>query len=119
MPANIKAESPGRAMTLDAEALPLDMEHLSRQTLGDDALAAEVLKLFYTQTRGLADRMEAADMRNRRELAHALVGSARGVGAFRIAECAARIEKGEAGSSEIMHLSSLIDEVHEFILSLS
>ncbi|MCV0377860.1 Hpt domain-containing protein [Nitratireductor sp.] len=119
MPANIKAEAPGRVRELGPEGLPLDMEHLTRQTLGDKALATEVLKLFQTQTLGLVDRMEAADIRNRRELAHALVGSARGIGAFRVAECAARIEKGEAGAGEIMHLSSLIDEVHEFISSLS
>lgn len=119
MPANIKAEAPGRAMELDGEGLPLNMEHLTRQTLGDRALAAEVLKLFQTQTLGLVDRMGAADARDRRELAHALVGSARGIGAFRVAECAARIEKGETGPGEIMHLSSLIEEVHEFISSLS
>lgn len=76
--------------------LAIDLVHLSRQTLGDSALEAELLRLFDRQAQSLATRLEAETgphERNRRsELAHMLKGSARAIGAFALAEAAERFE---------------------------
>ncbi|WP_295812258.1 Hpt domain-containing protein [uncultured Nitratireductor sp.] len=99
-------------------ASPLDLEHLSRQTLGDETLALEILSMFRQQTEELGGRMHASDLQSRREMAHALVGSARGVGAVELADCAAHIEKMPSDERSITRLTGLIGEVNEFILAL-
>ena len=52
-----------------------------------------MLQLFVQQALSVRDQIAAADLKERLLLAHGLKGSARGVGAFAIAECAAEIEK--------------------------
>lgn len=65
---------------------PIDLVHLARQTLGDPELEREVLGLFVVQARSVLGMLaEAADQRRRMELAHTLKGSARSVGAWRVA----------------------------------
>ena len=67
----------------------LDLVHLARQTLGDRSLENELLTLFDRQAQHLLRQIEAgagyADRRLRRDLAHTLKGSARAVGALRVA----------------------------------
>lgn len=94
---------------------PVDRAHLARQTMGDSGLEREVLGMFLRQIETLAARMRAADPAARRELAHALCGSARGIGAFALAETAAAIEADPQNAVEIEHLGWRIDEVVEFI----
>jgi HPt (histidine-containing phosphotransfer) domain-containing protein len=73
---------------------PIDLVHLARQTLGDRALEAEILDLFMVQARALVDRLsETKDGRMRLEIAHTLKGSARAVGAFRVARAAEDCER--------------------------
>jgi HPt (histidine-containing phosphotransfer) domain-containing protein len=76
--------------------LAIDLVHLSRQTLGDGALEAELLRLFDRQALSLATRLEAETNPHERigrgELAHMLKGSARAIGAFGLAEAAERFE---------------------------
>lgn len=70
---------------------PLDLEHLSRMTLGDAELEQEVLAMFAEQ----AVRLLAAMTNLPAEagaLAHKLKGSARGIGAFAVADAAAHLE---------------------------
>lgn len=68
---------------------PIDLVHLARQTLGDRALEREVLDLFVLQARSVLDQLALArDQRQRMELAHTLKGSARSVGAWRVAGAA-------------------------------
>ena len=77
---------------------PLDLVHLSRRTLGDRTLEREVLSLFARQLDIYMDRLrDAADCRARQEAAHALVGSARAVGAFDVAREAKAIEQDPVG----------------------
>jgi HPt (histidine-containing phosphotransfer) domain-containing protein len=72
---------------------PIDLVHLARQTLGDRALEAEILDLFVVQARALVDRLvETGEARQRGDLAHTLKGSARAVGAFRVAQAAETCE---------------------------
>lgn len=74
-----------------AEAV--DLVHLSRQTFGDRALEREVLALFVTQSSTCIRRLERAATADARfEIAHTLKGSARSVGAWRVAEAAGALE---------------------------
>ena len=75
-----------------SRARPVDLAHLSRQTLGDRALEQEVLQLFVQQALSVRDQIAEAGKGERLRLAHGLKGSARGVGAFALADCLAEIE---------------------------
>ena len=69
----------------------LDRDHLYRMTLGDAELEQEVLAMFAEQ----AVRLLAAMTNLPAEagaLAHKLKGSARGIGAFAVADAAAHLE---------------------------
>jgi HPt (histidine-containing phosphotransfer) domain-containing protein len=70
---------------------PIDTEHLQRMTLGDAGLEREVLAMFSGQTVRLMREL-AAPSSDRCALAHTLKGSARAIGAFRVAEAAEFLE---------------------------
>lgn len=79
-----------------APTLPIDLSHLHRQTMGDRHLQREVLKMFLRHSREQIERLKKAEsMEARREAAHSLVGSAKGIGAFTIASIAAEIERAK------------------------
>ncbi len=74
----------------------LDLDHLSRQTLGNPALEREVLGLFLDHADRQVDLIRgAADIKARREAAHALLGTARAIGAAEISSLAGDIERRE------------------------
>jgi len=97
---------------------PVDLTHLSRQTLGDRALEQEVLQLFVQQALLVRDQIVEAAKAERLQLAHGLKGSARGIGAFAVADCLAEIEKQPEDRHLIRKLSTLIDEVRDFIAAI-
>lgn len=71
----------------------IDLQHLDRQTLGNRDLQREVLRLFLSQSDQQIERLRHADdLSERREAAHTLIGSARGIGAFSVAYIASEIE---------------------------
>ncbi|WP_375313697.1 Hpt domain-containing protein [Bradyrhizobium sp. A5] len=70
---------------------PLDLDHLSRMTLGDAELEQEVLAMFAEQAVRLIAAMAALPA-EAGALAHKLKGSARGIGAFTVADAAASLE---------------------------
>lgn len=72
---------------------PIDRAHLSRYTFGNAALEIEVLGLFAGQApETLAWLRTAETAKAWRDAAHTLKGSARAVGAWRVAELAERAE---------------------------
>ena len=71
---------------------PIDLVHLARMTFGDRSLEREVLTLFDRQAGLLMARMEAADPTAVLTIAHTLTGSARGIGAWRVARAAEALE---------------------------
>ena len=71
----------------------IDRAHLARMTLGDRALENEVLALFDLQASLLLARMQAAGPAAIGALAHTLKGSARGIGAWKVAEAAEHVER--------------------------
>ncbi|WP_029029632.1 Hpt domain-containing protein [Salinarimonas rosea] len=80
----------------------LDRAHLDAQTFGDADLAREVLGLFEGQLDRLPPLIaEAREPGARIDAAHTLKGSARGVGAFRVAACAEACEHGLRAGHEI------------------
>lgn len=70
---------------------PLDLDHLARMTLGDAGLEHEVLAMFAEQSTRLIAAMAALPA-DASALAHKLKGSARGIGAFAVADAAAQLE---------------------------
>lgn len=70
---------------------PLDLDHLARMTLGDAELEHEVLAMFAEQSIRLIAAMAALPA-DASALAHKLKGSARGIGAFAVADAAAHLE---------------------------
>jgi HPt (histidine-containing phosphotransfer) domain-containing protein len=71
---------------------PIDLVHLARTTMGDRSLEREVLQLFDRQADLLIARMRAAPPAGIAPLAHTLKGSARGIGAWRVARAAEMLE---------------------------
>ncbi len=91
---------------LQSEPLLLDLVHLSCHTFGDAALEMEVLRLFVSQAESTASALRcASDGQERARLYHLIKGSARGVGAFELAELA---ERGENDSRCDVHLEQTL-----------
>jgi hypothetical protein len=70
----------------------IDLAHLARMTLGERELEREVLDLFERQAGMLLARMACESPRVVAAHAHTLSGSARGIGAWKVAEAAATVE---------------------------
>jgi HPt (histidine-containing phosphotransfer) domain-containing protein len=110
---------PGGDVSGTAGSRPVDLAHLARQTMDDRALEQEVLALFVQQALSVRDKILDADAKERVLLAHGLKGSARGIGAFGVAECAAAIEKQPEDVRTLKKLGVLIEEVRDFIAAIS
>jgi HPt (histidine-containing phosphotransfer) domain-containing protein len=99
------------------EAAVIDAAHLARMTLGDRKLEREVLELFDRQAEMLLARMRAAEPAGVASLAHALVGSARGIGAWRVAAAAEALEAAIAatGQPALRELTAAVGEARRAI----
>jgi HPt (histidine-containing phosphotransfer) domain-containing protein len=90
---------------------PLDLDHLTRMTLGDAELGCEVLAMFAEQSARLIAAIAALPA-DASALAHKLKGSARGIGAFAVADAAAQFESAvRTGDDPPGALSALRDAV--------
>lgn len=124
----------GRAMTPELQRMdwmpspplapidsPLDLDHLSRMTLGDPDLEQEVLAMFAEQAARLIAAM-AAQPADTSMLAHKLKGSARGIGAFAVADAAAGLEMairtGHNSSDAFAALKEAVAEVRAAIAAI-
>lgn len=106
--------------------VPIDLAHLRRFTLGDHDLEMEILGLFIEQAPATIDSMvQASSDREWHRAAHTLKGSARAVGAWRIAELAEHAERiggisdRPACDSLLGHLKVAADEARKHITSLA
>lgn len=97
-PTNI---DPAEAPSLAPDDRPIDLVHLARTTLGDRSLEREVLQLFDRQSMLLIARMRTAAPSGVATLAHTLKGSARGIGAWRVARAAEALELAGARNGEV------------------
>lgn len=111
-------------LTPESEAAldrPIDLVHLSRQSLGDRDLETELLSLFDRQAGQIMARLSHCngngDRRWLHDLSHTLKGSARAVGAGRVARAAQAYEEalfGSAGADELAsHVARLAATVAE------
>ncbi len=96
-------------------ASAIDVAHLNRQTMGDRTLEREVLELFRRQARILLFRFEAlTNPVERAGVAHTLKGSARGIGANRVAFAAEELERAaNAGQSTGKALAEVAESIAE------
>ena len=100
---------------------PIDLDFLARQTLGDEGLEQEVLRLFDQMSHAYFERLETSTsvsdlLRN----LHTLRGAAAGVGAFALAELArvaeTELREGSPVNPErIEDLDMAVQEVSAFI----
>jgi HPt (histidine-containing phosphotransfer) domain-containing protein len=105
-----------------ADRPPIDIAHLSGMTQGNRALQSQVLELFDRQAELLLARMQEVTPAGVAGLAHTLAGSARAVGAWRVAEAAEALERavGETGrlAPELMRLTVAVEEAQFAIRDL-
>ena len=115
----------GSAMEMSCQAgeRPLDLVHLARMTLGDRSLEREVLQLFVRQAAMLLGRMHGAEADAVAALAHTLRGSARGLGAWRVAGAAELVELSVGADpatlvASVSALRSAVEEAQAIIADL-
>jgi HPt (histidine-containing phosphotransfer) domain-containing protein len=100
------------------------MVHLSRQTLGDPGLEAEVLRLFDQMVRVYFGRLEAASgSEDQLRHLHTIKGAAAGIGAFGLAQLARTAEEDVRGGSgltpeRVADLGIAVQEVSGFITEM-
>ena len=92
---------------------PIDFEHLKRMTLDDAGLEQEVLAMFAAQSAKLIGAL-ATLPDGAPDLAHTLKGSARAIGAFAVADAAARLEAVLASGADP---SDLLAELGNAVVS--
>lgn len=97
---------------------PIDLVHLARQTCGDRALEADVLGMLGRQLDTLMRRLDGAREEDRRQIAHSLKGTARNVGAFRLADSAERYETALRDETALAQLRLEAEAVSSFARSL-
>ncbi|MEM7424614.1 MAG: Hpt domain-containing protein [Pseudomonadota bacterium] len=105
-----------------AQGGPIDMKHLCHYTMGDVDLAQEVLNLFRVQARLYVEALQKPGSQDDWKLAaHTLKGSAQGIGADRLAECARACEQIVNGQSSapwdeaVAGMTAAFQEVDDFI----
>lgn len=115
---NMAFSMPGGETSDRRRARPIDLAHLSRQTMGDRELESEVLGLFVDQAQTVKRQLEKSNAKERLFLAHSLKGSSRSVGAAAIADCCGALEQNPLDKATITRLSRLIDEACDFVASI-
>lgn len=92
-----------RAADFDPELTDrvLDERHLRRMTLGDQRLEREVLQVFARQITLMLRRIAGTEPDHAAAAAHTLKGSASGLGAWRVADAAERLEQAAAGLGDM------------------
>ena len=118
-----KRQNPGMECATAKEDCPVDLVHLSRQTLGDRELEKEVLNLFVNQSTLYLRRLqEANSIKERKSVAHTIQGSARGLGAWQVAEEAAKFEacctRKTARKADCQGLANAVDNANAYIREL-
>ena len=124
MTASIGSEPGGDGQPApQASAAPIDLGHLSRYTLGDQALEQEVLQLFAAEVPVILGRLQCADTDSAwREAAHTIKGSARAVGAWTVARLAEEAESLGTESERramVRQLHGALEEVVRFVMSFA
>jgi len=105
------ASSLPRVAGSDQEPAVIDDAHLRRMTLGDRALEREILEIFVRQTAIMLERIAGAEPALAAAAAHTLMGSARGVGAWRVAQAAERLERAVIRASSAVERHEAVEDL--------
>jgi HPt (histidine-containing phosphotransfer) domain-containing protein len=89
----------------------IDDHHLERMTLGDTSLEREVLEIFARQLMLLLPRVAGGEPAVAAAAAHTLKGSARGIGAWRVADAADRVEEVAAQGAGVAAFRACVAEL--------
>lgn len=110
-----------RAAATERDPKPtiIDETHLERMTLGDRRLEREVLELFVRQTTIMLGRIVGSDRGLAAAAAHTLKGSARGVGAWRVARAAELVESAATGEGGASAMEDAVTELKAASLEAS
>jgi HPt (histidine-containing phosphotransfer) domain-containing protein len=111
---NSESPAPAPAAADDPGAPAIDLAHLARQTLGDQALEIELFGLFENQSARITAQLsapDAGDARSQADLAHTLRGSALAIGAGQVAQAAQIYEAACAAGSPGAALGELVAAV--------
>jgi len=116
--ATLRRDEPAPSLAPDDR--PIDLVHLARMTLGERSLEREVLSLFDRQSTLLLARMRSAAPGGMLTLAHTLKGSARGIGAWRVARAAEALEVADAAGigAALAALDAATNEARALIAEL-
>jgi len=99
-----------------AAAKPVDYDHLHIQAAGDFGVMREVLALFVTHSEQVIGELERTNEEKAwKQWSHTLKGSARGIGAFEMAEAAADVERHLLDKSKLARLKAAFEDVRSFI----
>jgi hypothetical protein len=96
-----RADAPPIAPFAQAPGKVVDLAHLARMTQGDKSLERDVLELFAMQGDVLLARMRGQTPQAVGTLAHTLCGSARGIGAWAVAQAAEATERSALHSCDL------------------
>ncbi len=103
-------------------ARPVDLVHLAKYTGGDRTTNAEVLSLFANQSVEILEKLGQAlrdgNAKAWREVTHSLKGGARGIGAFQLADEAAKAETTDPAADQSQAARALSD-IHARALAVT
>lgn len=109
------ASAPGK-IRQKVSAPPIDMVHLARQSLGDSDLEAEILQMFRCQSKVYLHRYRDADSsKDRHHAAHTILGSARAIGAWAVADAAKPLDASPDRRVDSALLEEAIGEANSYI----
>jgi len=98
---------------------PVDLVHLARHTLGNRELEREVLQIFVRQSAIYLDRIrDARTVTERQMAAHTIKGSARGIGAWKVADIAEVLENPGQDNDLVGELAEAVKKTNGFISGL-
>ncbi|HEX3504912.1 MAG TPA: Hpt domain-containing protein [Xanthobacteraceae bacterium] len=103
----------------DRKRTVIDGTHLECMTLGDRGLEREVLELFVRQTTIMLGRIVGAEPALAAAAAHTLKGSARGIGAWRVAHAAELVESAAIGEGAPSAMEEAVTELEAASLEAS
>jgi len=113
------ASSAMSAAGSDRRSAVIDEDHLGRMTLGDRRLERDVLEIFVRQTAIMLGRIAGAEPALAAAAAHTLTGSARGIGAWRVARAAEHLECVAGGKSGAAALDEAVEELKSATMEAS
>jgi HPt (histidine-containing phosphotransfer) domain-containing protein len=109
------SSSSSHSLTPARDARPIDLVHLSRQSLGDRNLEIELLQLFDRQSEQillrLSEGLALGERRWLRDLCHTLDGSARAVGAVHVSAAAGEYGRAVFTAASDAELADLRGEL--------